>query len=203
LAKFSGDVTFLLIIFFIVRGFIILHTEKFKMSGIYSIPLTGLKEGKHTYEFTIGDGFFETFEGSEIKRGEFKTYVELEKCSSNIELQIVIEGKAEVTCDRCLEKFDMALSSSNRLIIKQGSRWDDDDPDMVTIPLDAHEIDLGQYFYEYIHLALPIKRLHPNNNKGHSTCNPYMLRKLEDHLVTGSDQTDPRWEELKKLTKNN
>jgi hypothetical protein len=30
-----------------------------------------------------------------------------------------------------------------------------------------------------------------------------MIRKLEDHLVTGEEENDPRWDELRKLTGNN
>jgi uncharacterized metal-binding protein YceD (DUF177 family) len=54
---------------------------------------------------------------------------------------------------------------------------------MITMPLDEHEIDLVSFFYEYIHLALPIKRIHPDDEKGNSTCNPEMIRKLNDHLI--------------------
>ena len=61
----------------------------------------------------------------------------------------------------------------------------------------------SQFFYEYIHLALPIKRIHPDDKKGRSTCNPVMIRKLEDHLIADDDKTDPRWDELRKLTGNN
>lgn len=180
-----------------------MQTEKNEMSGIYSIPLTGLKEGKHTYEFVIGDDFFNAFEGSEIRRGELKADVVLEKCSTHIEIQIALSGRVEVTCDRCLDRFYMPVSSENRLYVRQGKEWDDNDPDMIAMPLDEHEIDLSQFLYEYIHLALPIKRIHPDDDKGRSTCNTDMIRKLKDHLVAGDTGTDPRWEELRKLTRNN
>jgi uncharacterized protein len=198
-----GDVTFLLIIFFIGRGFIILQTEKKEMPGLYSIPLAGLKEGRHTYGFTMGNDFFGAFEGSEIRRGEFEAEVMLEKCSTHLQLDIVIKGNAEVMCDRCLEKFYLPLSCENRLFVRQGKEWEETDPDMITMPLDEHEIDLSQFFYEYIHLALPIKRTHPEDNQGHSTCDPEMIRRLEEHLIAGEDKSDPRWDELKKLTGNN
>jgi uncharacterized protein len=88
-------------------------------------------------------------------------------------------------CDRCLEAFYMPLSSANRLFVRQGKEWEESDPDMITMPLDEHEIDLSQFFYEYIHLALPLKRIHPDDGDGNSTCNPDMIRKLNDHLVHG------------------
>ena len=173
------------------------------MPGLYSIPLAGLKEARYTYEFEIGNHFFGSFEESEIKRGELRAVVVLQKCSTHIELDIVINGKAEVMCDRCLEAFYMPVSTANRLFIRQGREWDESDPDMITMPLDEHEIDLSQFFYEYIHLALPIKRIHPDDSDGNSTCNPDMIRKLNDLLVHGEEETDPRWDDLKKLTGNN
>jgi len=173
------------------------------MPGFYSIPLAGLKEARYTYEFTIGDDFFSAYERSEITRGEMRAVVVLQKCSTHLELDIVINGRAEVVCDRCLEPFYMTISFANRLFVRQGREWEEADPDMITMPLDEHEIDLSQFFYEYIHLALPIKRIHPDDEKGNSTCNPEMIRKLNDHLITGDGETDPRWDDLKKLTRNN
>jgi len=170
---------------------------------LYSIPLAGLKEARYTYEFRIGYDFFEAFEGSEIKRGEFTAVVVLQKCSTHLELDIVINGRAEVVCDRCLDPFFIPVSSANRLFVRQGKEWDEDDPDMITMPLDEHEIDLGQFFYEYIHLALPIKRIHPDDVNGNSTCNPDMIRKLSDHLLHGEAHANPRWDDLRKLTGNN
>jgi len=170
------------------------------MPGLYSIPLAGLKEARYTYDFKIGDDFFEAFEGSEIKRGEFRAMVVLEKRSTHIELDIAINGRAEVVCDRCLDTFYLPVSSANRLFVKQGREWEEADPDMVTMPLDEHEIDLSQFFYEYIHLALPLKRIHPDDSKGRTTCNREMIRKLEAHFITGEGDSDPRWDELKKLT---
>ena len=173
------------------------------MPGLYSIPLAGLKEGRYTYEFTIGNEFFEAFEGSEIRRGELMAEVILEKCTAHLQLDIEINGKVEVMCDRCLDQFYMPVSSTNRLIVKQGKEWEETDPDMIVMPLDEHEIDLSQFIYEYIHLALPIKRIHPEDSKGRSECNPEMIRRLKDHLIAGEEISDPRRDDLIKLTGNN
>jgi len=172
------------------------------MSGLYSIPLAGLREGRYTYDFLIGDDFFEAFEKTEVRRGDLKADVILDRRSSHIELSITINGSAEVVCDRCLELFRIPVSCSNKLFIKQGKEWDEDDPDLITMSLDEHEIDLSQYFYEFIHLALPIKRIHPDDEEGSSTCDPVMIKKLEDHIISGESTPDPRWNELRKLKNN-
>jgi uncharacterized metal-binding protein YceD (DUF177 family) len=74
---------------------------------------------------------------------------------------------------------------------------------MITIPADENDLDMKQYFYEYIVLALPIKRMHPDDSTGKRTCDPEMLEKLREHIIGEENETDPRWDELKKLMNNN
>jgi len=173
------------------------------MTGLYSIPLAGLKEGRYTYDFTIGDDFFEPFKESEIHRGDLKANVVLNKRSSHLELLITIDGSAEVMCDRCLELFFIRLSCINRLIVKQGKEWDDSDPEIIIMPVEQQNLDLRQFLYEFMHLALPIKRIHADDSEGNSTCDPEMIRKLGDHLIAGEQLADPRWDELRKLKESN
>ena len=173
------------------------------MSGLYKIPLHGLKEGLHEYNFEIGKRFFEQFEDSEIKEGELVAVASLAKRSTHMDLILNIQGRVMISCDRCLEMFSQEIISENRLLIKVGKRWDDDDPDLLTIPTDEIELDLAQYLYEFIHLALPIKRIHPDNADGTTSCNPDMLKKIHEHNSGNENEHDPRWDQLKKLMNNN
>jgi uncharacterized metal-binding protein YceD (DUF177 family) len=99
--------------------------------------------------------------------------------------------------------FLLTLSCENRLLVRFGKNWDDSDPDILTIPADEKDLDISQYLYEFIHLALPIKRIHPDNKIGESSCNPDMLGKINEHIVNNEIENDPRWDELKKLVNNN
>ena len=171
------------------------------MSGRYVLPLSGLKEGRHTFNFEIGETFFGLFEGSEIKEGELNSYVEIDKHASHVDLRIMITGFVWISCDRCLEVYSQPVDCENRLLVKLGIKWDEDDPEMITIPFDEHELDIKQYLYEFIYLSLPLQRVHPTDPKGNSTCDPEMLKKINDHIV--NKETDPRWDELKKLMNNN
>ena len=173
------------------------------MSGSYTIGLSGLKEGRHTIDFEIDNKFFENFEESEIKEGKLFANVELEKRSSHIDLFIRISGKVIVCCDRCLEMFIFPVESESRLLVKLGKKIEESDPDIVSLTTDEHELDLRQHFYEYIHLALPIRRVHPDDQNGNSTCDPVMLKKLREHIVEVENENDPRWDELKKLMNDN
>ncbi len=169
-----------------------------------TIGLSGLKEGRHKIDFEIDNKFFESFEESEIKEGRLFAHVELDKGSSHIDLLIRISGSVKVCCDRCLEMFYYPVDCENRLLIKTGKKIDDDeDPDIISLAADEHELDLRQHFYDYIHLALPIKKVHPDDIDGKSTCDPEMLKKLNELVIEDEIESDPRWDELKKLMNDN
>jgi len=173
------------------------------MSGFYTIPISGLREGKNTYDFGITREFFDQFEESEVKEGNLAVSVEADKSSSHMDLAIRIYGTVSISCDRCLGVFQQPLSCENRLLVKFGKVHDESDPDIITVPVDDNELDMAQYFYEYILLAMPIQRIHPDDSDGNSMCDPKMLSKLKEHTVNEEDNSDPRWDELKKLMNNN
>jgi uncharacterized metal-binding protein YceD (DUF177 family) len=96
------------------------------------------------------------------------------------------------------------LESENSLLVKFGKEREESDPEILTIAIDENALEMNQYFYEFIHLALPIRRVHPDDRDGKSTCDPDMLKKLEEHIaVEKGSNKDPRWEELKKLMNDN
>jgi uncharacterized protein len=173
------------------------------MAELFNIPVGGLKAGHHTFDFEIDKKFFEMFEEAEIKEGVLVAVTGIEKGSSHLDLDIKISGTVRICCDRCLEMFDFPLECRNRLLVKFGDAREDSDPEVITIPRDEYDLDLKQYFYEFIYLALPIQRIHPDDAEGNSTCDPVMLRKLREHLIEEEIKIDPRWDELKKLMNNN
>lgn len=168
-------------------------------SGFYSIPLTGLKEGSHEYEFKVNGEFFEDFENSEVIAGELKAVVTLVKRSVHMELNIRIEGFVKLTCNRCLEEYDQKVETNNSLLIKYGEQWEEVNDEVVMILFGENMLDISQYIYEFVHLGLPLGRYHPDDEAGNSTCNPEMLDKLEQHNAEQDNIIDPRWNDLGKL----
>ena len=173
------------------------------MSGRYTIPVSGLKEGQRYFDFKINKELFEQYEESEVKEGELIAIVNAERSSTHIDLIIRIRGTVRIPCDRCLGIFTLPVDCENRLLVKLGKVRDEDDPEIITIPAEEQVLDLQQYFYEYILLALPIQRIHPDDCEGNSTCDPHMLEKLQEHTVDDIDEKDHRWDELKKLVNKN
>mgnify|MGYP000907485219 FL=1 len=141
------------------------------------------------------------FEESEIKEGALKAVVNADKGSAHIDLSVVIEGTVNISCDRCLGIFSFPLKCDNRLLVRFGKIHDETDPDIITIPAEEPALDLMQYFFEYILLALPIQRIHPVDENGKSTCDPEMISRLNEHMINNTG-TDPRWDELRKIMNN-
>ncbi len=173
------------------------------MTGLYVIPLFGLSEGRHVFDFKIGNRFFDDFEESEIKEGELDVETVIDRCRTYIDLTLTITGSVRVSCDRCLEMYSQPIDFKNHIIIRQGESLDDTDPDILTVPYDLKEFDLSHLLYEYIHLALPLRRIHPDDPEGKSGCNPEMLKELNKHLINKSESENTIWSELRKLLNNN
>jgi uncharacterized metal-binding protein YceD (DUF177 family) len=165
----------------------------------FAIPFTGLKDGKHEFDFKIDDTFFVHFAETEIHKGLLRATVQMEKGINFLELQINISGIVEVICDRCLESFNLPVDCSNNLYVRFGERSYEQSEEVVILATGESEINMAQYFYEYIHLALPYSKVHSLIPGG--TCNKGMLNRLNAAMPNRNNTggTDPRWEQLKKL----
>jgi len=169
-------------------------------SGKYTIQFKGLKDGQHPYEFELNEKFFEFFANTEVDKGNLLAKVLMVKKTGLLELDITIQGTVNVLCDRCLEKFDLPLNYQGCLFVKfSESETESEDPDVIFLHPEAHQIDLSGYLYESIILSLPYRKVHPEGKKAQITCNPEMLQKLRKIVVTGKKETDPRWDKLKVL----
>ena len=87
-----------------------------------------------------------------------------------------IKGVVNVMCDRCLDNFDFSIEGQERLIVKLGEEREDDDDEIVIIPENVHQMDLSIYLFEYVVLLLPMKKTHPDDENGNTTCNPDIIK---------------------------
>ena len=153
---------------------------------LYAISFKGLSLGSHLFEWVIDAGFFALYEMSEISDASINVQLTLIKHSSFLELNFDMNGWAEVNCDRCLDPLKLDISSESLLIVKfddHAGDDDSDDNDVVILPYSEDKLNVSQYLYEYAHLNLPIRRVHPDDANGQSTCNEEMIHKLEQYLV--------------------
>jgi len=171
----------------------------------FLIPFIGLKLGKHQFEFQIDKAFFESFDYKEFENSAIKVNVVLEKKSTMLELNFKHKGTVNVPCDLTNEMFDLPVKGTFRLVVQFGDSFNNDNDELLILPHGEHQIDISQYIYEMIALSVPLKRVHPGVKDG--TLDSEALKKLnelavkEDKLkkTEQKEETDPRWDTLKKL----
>ncbi len=151
---------------------------------VYSIPWRGLKDGRHSYVFELDDSFFKLYESSPVKDGKFSVEVELDHRAGLSTLDLSISGQFRSVCDRCLVDIDIPVSGRYQLVVKKGGA-PSEDPNLVILPEDAHEIRLADILYDYTCLSLPIVKQIACERMQNPPCDQQVLRhiqKMEDDL---------------------
>lgn len=159
------------------------------------IRFTGLKSGVYSYDFQLGDPFFEACENEEIKGGRVNFDVKMERNERVTMFTFVFEGEVKTACDRCLGELTVPVSGEERLYVRFSDTETSDDEDTVILPEDANEIDLTPWLYEYVAVRIPLQHSHPEG-----ACDPDMVKYIAgDEPQQDGDYTDPRWDALKEL----
>ena len=169
----------------------------------FTIPFVGLKIGKHHFEYKVEKAFFEHFEYEDFKDVNITVNVELEKTTTLLELHFKISGWVNVNCDLTNEPYNQDIEDEFDLVVKFGDEYNDEYIDILIVPHGTYEINIQQYIYELVILAVPAKRIHPGVKDG--TLDSDMLKKLEElspklkENKENKEDIDPRWNTLKKL----
>lgn len=175
-----------------------------KVNKEFLIPFAGLKQGKHQFEFEINKAFFDDFGFDEYNDVNIKVNLVLEKKITMLELSFKHKGTVNVPCDITNEDFDLPVKGKLDLIVKFGDEYNDDNDEMLILPHGEFQVNVSQYIYEMIVLSVPSKRIHPGVKDG--TVAADILDKLNElspkekqREEDKKEDTDPRWDELKKL----
>jgi uncharacterized protein len=167
----------------------------------YSINIVGLSNKEHHFHYEFGDDFFRTYGTDLVSEGTFQADLLLTKHETFIEVDFKIRGALRLICDRSLEPFDFPVENNNKIVFKYGEEYKEVTDEIVIIPRDAATLELGQYIYEFIALAVPLKKLHPkfeddleDDSEGKIVYSSKPSEEKKDE-----EDTDPRWNILKKL----
>ncbi|TVR39627.1 MAG: DUF177 domain-containing protein [Bacteroidia bacterium] len=145
----------------------------------YKIGFTGLSEGNHRFLFDIGADFFSCFHESEVGESAVGLDLNLEKRSNMLVLDFVFKGWLALTCGRCLSDYHEPVDYAERLYVKFGEDYIEESEDVVVIPFTESHFDIAHYIYEFIHLHLPLRRVHPEISE--TGCDKEMLNRLTEH----------------------
>ena len=172
----------------------------------YDINLVNLKDKQHEYDFDLDNKFFALFEQNLVNGGNLKAHLVLDKSPLLLNLIFHIRGEVNLTCDLSLETFDYPVAIQETLHIKYGEQELELDENVLQIPHDAQSINIAQHLFDYIGLAIPMKKLHPRFVVDEQTEGDILIystatedSKEEDNT---DDPVDPRWNILKNLNNN-
>ena len=161
----------------------------------FSIPLKGLKNGKHNYAFDIDKTFFAHFESSPVEDGKLSAEISLDKKSDHIILNFLIEGTVQTECDRCTALIDLPVQSEQEIIVKFSDEAREEG-EIVYIPFDAHEFNLASLVYELIILSIPMIKVFDCETADPQPCNEEILSILSAET---KESSNPLGDALKNL----
>jgi uncharacterized metal-binding protein YceD (DUF177 family) len=166
----------------------------------YNVDLKGLKTDALEMEFSLDNAFFGDIDGEEFQRGAVNAVVSVRKNRDIFDFSFCLNGTVVVPCDRCLDDLVIEVATENTLRVKLGEEYADDG-DIVIVPEQDGDLNIAWYLYEFIALALPMKRVHAPGK-----CNHEMTGKLKRHSAGAANEDpmeeqdiDPRWAGLKNL----
>lgn len=179
----------------------------------YKVELKNMREDSCLYEYTLDSQFFADIGAPDVRKGNLTVTLSVRKTGGAYALSFHTEGTVTVPCDRCLDDLELPVETDDRLIVKLGTDFAEEE-DIITVPEEDGYINVGWYIYEFIMLSLPIKHVHAPGE-----CNAAMTEILSRHLATetaeetdpsdeeedttGNGDIDPRWNDLRKILDNN
>ena len=175
----------------------------------YDIAISGLKDGKHEFQFEINKKFFQLFDTEqEFTSPVIHAEVLMDKHSTFLEFNIHISGSVQLICDISNDDFSHPIENEIKVLVKFGSEYDDSDVDVITISDNAHAFNVAQLIYEDVMLSIPMKKVSPDLSEEDLQILKKFSPKDESFLESKAEkeeetEVDPRWEALKKLKDKN
>lgn len=182
---------------FLLGGFIMRQHQQFE------IAFAGLKQGVHHFSFQIDDAFFTSFYPPDFRDSELTVSLAMDKKENFFLLNFEITGTIWANCDRCGDLFELSIWDEHPLIVKQvydlSETERDEDPNVTYISLQDSVLNIAKWVYEFSLLSIPLQRIHPNDKEGNSTCNPIVLKKLEEMKKRDQTKGNPLWKGLEQF----
>lgn len=145
------------------------------------IGIRGLSNGKHTFSFKVDGSFFEAYESDIVSDADLDVNALIVKENGRMSLDLGITGEVTVKCDRCLADLKIPVDVRVPFSVMFSSCAEDAEEgisdEVILLDSSSSEIDLSQTVYDYVNLALPIKKVHPEGG-----CDPVMMEKLKGIL---------------------
>lgn len=121
----------------------------------------------------------------------------VDKFEHDVRIKIQFETAGHFVCDRCLKEYVQKIGGQHEQIYSTGSGKSVDDEEIRQLPADTKEIDISPLIAEAVFLNHPVKMLCDPDCKG--ICPNCGADLNEEVCRCASGETDPRWDNLRKL----
>jgi uncharacterized protein len=167
----------------------------------FRINISNLSEGIHDYVFESQPPAIGL--GSEYT-GPVRVQASLEKGRRQILLRVAASVAAEFVCDRCLVPFTRDIEAAYVILYAPEDRSmngvQNESKEVQVLTPDMNFIDLDEDVRQYLVLGVPQKLLCSDECEG--ICSRCGAKKNSAECHCTTEEIDPRWETLKKLSGN-
>ncbi|MEL6142361.1 MAG: DUF177 domain-containing protein, partial [Bacteroidota bacterium] len=153
--------------------------------------------------FQVDDAFFATFPESPVQQAKLDLKIIVDKRHNDLVIDFSFAGVVRTECDRCLAAIDLPIKDEERLMVQFTTDPDkeSEDPQLIWLSPDEHQLNLATYAYEFMLLAIPMIRTYNCRlGEGPYPCDEDMLDKIDDQQVDDSADDEMRsspWDALK------
>lgn len=175
-----------------------------KKDSQYDLAIAKLAFKTHHFAFELDRAFFVQFEQNLVQDGNLHADVALTKTDRLITLDFHITGTVRLICDRSLDEFDQPLDITEQLLVRYGDRELELDDNVLQITPETQTLPIAQHLFDYIGLALPMKKLHPRfqnepDENPESDSKLIFTTRQPGDSDEDDDAGDPRWDALRNL----
>ncbi|MDR3129054.1 MAG: DUF177 domain-containing protein [Tannerellaceae bacterium] len=151
--------------------------------GVYEVNLKNFSGKEQVYKYLLENAYFANIDNDEMRKG--KVQVDLTVCRKGtiFELNFCLQGSVKVPCDRCLDEVELPVESRNKLMVKFGKEFSEENDEVIVVPEEEGAINVAWFLYEFIVLSLPMKHVHAPGK-----CNREMSAHLHQHTVPVDDE---------------
>jgi len=169
----------------------------------YSIPIRGLGNGVHEFEFHVDRAFFRQFEESPVAEGAIDLKMSLDKRPDLLILEFDFTGTVRTDCDRCLAEINLPVSGRQRLMVKFSEEQELEEAEVTYLSPEAQSLNVARYVYEFVILAIPMIKVYNCEEDEDQVCDQRMLNYLRGSEEQPTEKNTLLGEKLKNLRSNN
>ena len=161
------------------------------------LNIANLVDGQFQHEVTVQPGDLNLDNTDEFK-SPIDVAFDVEKIGRNIFINLTLETKISLFCDRCAEEFVYALAEKLRLIYIYDHQFvEKEEDDVFVVEKSTSIIDVKEPIRQTCIVSVPYKKLCNPDCKGLCpSCGANLNRATCGCKV---ENIDPRWEKLKRL----